>query len=68
MDKTISQVIAQTLKAVGWTILALMAFWLMSDKIQPNFVQGRMILGVLMIATGYIIDIRDAVVRMAQRP
>ena len=39
-------------------MVALMAIWLLTDDVQPNYVQGRMIMGFLMIILGYLIDIK----------
>jgi len=58
MKRSTSETISQSLKVVGTIVVALMAIWLLTDDVQPNYVQGRMIMGFLMIILGYLMDIK----------
>lgn len=50
---------ANASKGIGLFLIIVMVGWLTFSDIQPNHVQGRLILGVLLIILGYLIDIRD---------
>jgi hypothetical protein len=44
-------------KGLGLLLIGSMVYWLLSSNIQPVVVEGRIILGVLLIILGYLMDI-----------
>lgn len=58
MRDQIEVTMSSVVKWAGFFIVAIMAIWLAISPISPNFVQGRMTMGFVMIGLGYLIDIK----------
>ena len=51
--------ISGVLKGVGWFLVVVMVSWLTLTPAHPSTVMDRLIFGILLILTGYVVDIKE---------